>query len=583
MQVKQLVDTHIKDYRTSNDNYIAKYCPFCGGGQNNDKYTFGVNAETGAYNCFRGKCDVSGSIKDLAEHFGEEVSANKREYKKPTAEIDKLKGKAKEYVLSRGITEETIQKCDIGQKDSMIAFKYYRNRQPQLLKYRSPDKKKKFRAEKGGRPVLWLMDWCDTKEPLIICEGEFDAMCVKQAGYKNATSIPFGTNNMDWIEECWEFIEKFDEVIIWADNDEAGKKMVDKAVTRIGRGKTKIVKSQFKDANEVLYRLGEEEVVKAIENAEYKPVDNVIRMADVTPIDYSNIPAYKSCIPRINKILGGYMLGYITVWTGSNSSGKSTYLGQEILEAIDQNKGVGLYSGELTEGQVQNWISRQAAGPDYLEFKENKIKEEAQAYVPEQIQEMIKGWYGNNFFYFELTSGSHPDKILDTFEGLYKQYGIEVFVIDNIMTIEYGGSRSEYYHQQSQFITKCKNFASRLGVHIHIVAHPKKTKGKVEKEDIAGLYEITNKADNVVVMHRVTAKNSNDFPDKIEQKYCELNNSVGDKTDINVLEILKSRIYGQQDVMIPVGFEPESKRFYPFEQDELRFKQYSWGGNKNDK
>ena len=37
----------------------------------------------------------------------------------------------------------------------------------------------------------------------------------------------------------------------------------------------------------------------------------------------------------------------------------------------------------------------------------------------------------------------------------------------------------------------------------------------------------------------------------------------------------------KQDVMIPVGFEPESKRFYPFEQDELRFKKYSWGGNEN--
>jgi len=37
---------------------IPDFCPFCKGGSHNDRYTFALNIETGAYNCKRGNCAV---------------------------------------------------------------------------------------------------------------------------------------------------------------------------------------------------------------------------------------------------------------------------------------------------------------------------------------------------------------------------------------------------------------------------------------------------------------------------------------------------------------------------------------------
>ena len=76
----------IGEYKEKNGEIIPKYCPFCGGGQHQDKETFAINKETGAYNCKRGTCGESGSIKELCERLGSDYKHEQnyfREYRKP--------------------------------------------------------------------------------------------------------------------------------------------------------------------------------------------------------------------------------------------------------------------------------------------------------------------------------------------------------------------------------------------------------------------------------------------------------------------------------------------------------------------
>lgn len=584
MNPQELADLYLGEYKDKGNEVNAKNCPFCGPNPKRDnQYKFFMNKETGAYKCYReNHCGAEGGFKDLLEHFGEEDYDNyykpkKKKYKKPkVSNTTEVKGKVAEYLKKRGISEKTWDNKYLEAKNGRIVFKYFKNDELVLVKYRSADKKKKYSAEPGGKPVLWGIDEVDPDDSVIITEGEFDKLAIEECGIDNVVSVPMGSNNLKWIEHDWSVLEKVKEFIIWPDNDEAGIKMKNEVVNRLGKHRCKVVKSEMKDANLLMFKKGKQAIYNALDNAEFEPIDNVIRMAEVEPLKLNEIDSCPSSVPALNRVLGGFMMGYITVWTGKNSSGKSTLLNQEILEAIDKGYGVGLYSGELNADLVQKWIAYQAAGPQNLEYEYHELKREEMPEVPDDVMEKIRKWYGDNFFYYDLNSSTKPKKILNTFENLYKQYGTKIFVIDNIMTPEYGGGSHEYLHRQSRFITAIKQFAQRLNVHVHIVAHPRKSKGKVEKEDVAGLYEITNKTDNLVAFHRVTKNNIDSFGDEIKNKYIELNQLADKPKDFNVVEIQKSRIYGWQNVKSALKFDIDSKRFYPFNSRTLKNKKYGW-------
>lgn len=571
MKPLEFADKHLEKYKIRDGNIVAEYCPFCQGGQHNDKWTFGMRQDNGAYNCFRGKCNAKGSFYELLKAFNEDTSGventkkyKKADYKKPEVRTTQLGDKVLKYLKLRSFSEKTISKLDIKEKEGNIAFLYYQNNELVLVKYRTASKKKSYWQEGGGRPVLWNMENCSTDQPLLITEGEMDTVACVEAGYENAVSVPFGSEDLEWIEMCWDFLEQFDEIILWTDADKAGEKMRDQVITRLGKWRCKTVRTEHNDANVMLYKKGKGEVLKAIKQAEPVPIDRVINLADVSPLDLTNVESSKSSLNLLNKYLGGFMMGYISVWTGANASGKSTFLGQEMLEAVDQGYGAGVYSGELRPDLFQYWINLQACGPNHYRLKHHSIKDELVPYVPKEVRDKITSWYDNKLFYYDIEDTSDPDKILETFENLYRRYGIRTFYIDNLMTISYGGHKSEYYHRQSEFITKCKTFAQRLNVHIHIVAHPKKTNGRrIKKEDIAGLYEITNKADNVLVIHRIDNDNKKSFPRGLMD--CD-----------NIVDILKSRIYGQQKISIGLGFEKDTKRFYYHKSQDDQFKTYGW-------
>jgi twinkle protein len=115
--------------------------------------------------------------------------------------------------------------------------------------------------EPGGKLVFWAMDLCSPDMPVTICEGEFDAAVLWQAGIQ-AVSLPNGCNNLDCVDLCWDWLKQFPSYYIWTDNDEGGIKAREELIKRLGVAKCQIIAHpKFKDANEVLYREGQDGVI----------------------------------------------------------------------------------------------------------------------------------------------------------------------------------------------------------------------------------------------------------------------------------------------------------------------------------
>ena len=571
---KELADKVLGEYRIKGNEINVKECPFCKPQSNDNLWKFYVNLETGVYDCKRkNKCNASGSFYELCKFFNLEDKINKNDYtkttkkkevyKKPKVELENIKSKViKKYLKARDLSKKTIDYCDLKEKDNKIVFEYYQNNELVMIKYRTL-KGKKIWKEKGGKPVLWQMDKCNTDQPLVITEGEFDTMAIIESGIKNVASVPMGNSNTKWIENCWDFIEQFKKIIIWPDNDQAGKKMQKEIIKRLGRWRCYIVNSDYKDANEHLHNEGKKSVKKAINNCEGVPIKRLLQLKDIETFDPTDIESIKSNIPLVNKYMGGYMMGMLSIWTGTNGSGKSTFINQESLSAIDQNYGTCIVSGELPHWMIRYWLELQACGAE-VEIKYDEIREEESYFVPEKQKKKIRKWAEDRLFIYDSFDSLKTHDILEVFENAAKRYNVKQFIVDNLMVVNYDrNDRSSKYDKQGQFVSLMKEFAMKYNAHVHVVAHPRKTDGIVKKEDVAGLYEITNFADNVICIHRVTQDNADCFSE--DEREAE-----------NILDIFKSRIYGRQNLSVRLDFEESCKRFYQYGNENDLFREYGW-------
>lgn len=569
-------------FKIKGSEIIPDYCPFCKGGRSSDRETFAINVDTGLYNCKRSHCGAQGTLSQLCKHFGIDMGRYeyplrlKKQYKKPTTQIQPAdpESEIEKYLKLRGFRKETWEARGVGESEGRIVFPYYENGELVAVKFRGKrddGKWKKFSMEAGGKLIFWGMDQCDAEMPLIIVEGEMDALALDEAGIPNAVSLPNGCKSLECVNTCWDWLQKFQSYYIWTDADEGGIQCQNELISRLGKAKCMVVTppdEKCKDANDVLYLHGQDGIAECLSNAQAIPLNELKNLADLPEYDPGSDIVVPSSIMGVNNVMnGGYRMGEVSVWTGINSSGKSTMLGQEMLNAIDNGYNVCAYSGELRDHIFRYWIDLQAAGSDYITQdpgKNGRIITKVAAGMTKHIRD----WYRDRFWLYDSRAVTQ-DGILEVFEYAYRRHDCKVFMIDNLMSLAFNSiSDNDFYRKQANFVGRCKDFAIKYNVHIHIVAHPRKVKKgeNMGKEDVGGSGDITNWADNVFEVHRFTQKQLEKFKDKVETKDLSITSSMN---------IMKNRMDGNQDVAVLLGFEKVSKRFFPAKDGSPKWT-YGW-------
>jgi twinkle protein len=140
-------------------------------------------------------------------------------------------------------------------------------------------------------------------------------------------------------------------------------------------------------------------------------------------------------------------------------------------------------------------------------------------------------------------------KMIDDFKYAAKRYGVSHFIIDSLMTVSFDGiSDKAKFQAQADFVSALTVFAKQFDVHIHLVAHPRKTmydKDEAGKTDVAGSADITNLCDNVLILHRAPRKDSG-----AAKKFM---------ADAK-LEVKKNREFGTEG-SVYLSFDEDTKRF----------------------
>lgn len=482
-----------------------KYCPQCHGG-GNDKDTFSVNLQTGAFKCFRASCDYHGHFVELARDFGYKLEdEQQRKYRRlPQPKIES-KPKAIEYLESRGISAEVAKRYKITTQtnnENVLVFPFYDDQGVlQFVKYRKMNFDKRFDKNKEWceaetMPILFGMAQCEDFTRLVITEGQIDSLSLATCGIKNAVSVPTGALGFTWLANCWDWINKFQEVVVFGDYENGKITLIETLEKRL-QMKVKCVRPEDylceKDANDILRKYGKDAIIKAVESAELRDVKYVKRLATVEAVNLRDLPKIKTGIRPLDRVCGGLLRGHVVLLSGKRGEGKSTFMSQLVAEAIEQDNAVFVYSGELPNYHFKNWLDLQIAGSNHICTTRNEYNDE-EYYLTDGCVKKINAWYYDKAFIFDNSAVSD-----DEYEGLIKvmvdaicRYDIKLVCIDNLMTAMDGDPNTDIYRQQSAFVKKLEKIAQQYDVAIILVAHPKKSTAAFDNDTVSGSSDITN-------------------------------------------------------------------------------------------
>ena len=596
----------LEDFDTRN---LKARCPY----HNEDTASFIYDKKRYCFHCFG--CQKTVDIIDVYMHikncsfleaakflfdkadieyvFGEMNVKTKRSYRYPKEVVCNNKDRVYNYLCKRGLSKETIDYLDIREDGyGNCVFNYYdTNDVLTLVKYRpshtinkgNGDIKCWCQKDADTAPLLFNMNRINVTKPLLITEGCIDAASAIEAGFANTVSVPLGAGNLHWIEENYEWLNNFNTIIVWSDNDEAGEKMRKECVYRLGSWRTKYIitpkywyneektkKVALKDINDCLQAGGKEFVMSLILNAQDSEIESVIDYSDIREVDLSEIDGIYTGIKEFDHELMKLFYGTFNIVSGVNGSGKSSFLSQLICQSIEQEKTVWEYSKELPNYMVKNWQNYIFAG--VRNIKEFTTSNGSTYYkVTDDAKKKIDEFYKGKIHVYKDGYKNTVEDIEKSMEDCARKYGDKLFIIDNLTAINFNCGDDAKWQKQVDLVNFCIDFAQKYHVVVVLVIHPKKleTMRRMTKFDVQGLGSIVDLAHRLITLYRVTPQDKKGTPKQNGKGWYK----EPVKYDV-ILDVLKDRMRGRENMSIGMYYDVPSRRFYTNEE-EYNY-QYSW-------
>ena len=288
-----------------------------------------------------------------------------------------------------------------------------------------------------------------------------------------------------------------------------------------------------------------------------------LSMKDIQKVNINELERIKTGYKELDRSLKGIFYSSLVIISGSNASGKSSWLNSLMLNAIQQGQKCALLSIELRADVLNTWIQMVAAGKEHLKQSANG----QYWYVPNEIAQKIENWTDGKFFLYNNEYSNKWEQIFADMKELLS-VGVRIFILDNLFSLDIDVFDGDSNKKQKELINQLVEFKKKNNAIIILVAHPRKTTTFIRKTDISGTSAIIDAADYIFIIHRV----NNDF-----------RKSGGDFFGVqyiqdfykysNVIEVAKDRMMGTQDYLVGMYYEMESRRFKNTEDEKII---YGW-------
>lgn len=458
-----------------------------------------------------------------------------------------------DILAERGIDAELADRLGLASRleggDEALVIPFVREGRVVRRKWRTFGPERRFGADKGAVRCAFnedcLRDASLTSLPLLITEGELDAIAAIQAGFPRTISVPDGAPQKPvegaeeskayaWLADIRRLLgkEQVGEIILAVDGDEPGAALMHDLSVLLGRYRCKFLtypkskkdrgRERCKDLNEVLEDWGAKGVVETVARAQWLKVNGVYRMGDLPPL-----PPQVVYEPRHELLRENFKvrLGDFSVVTGTPGFGKTSWVNDVFCGiACDNDLTIAWASFEQAPQRdhrraLRSWFCgafewtldhiQVAAADRWIEAKHLFL-------IPTEDEDATLEW------------------LLDKMEVAATRHGARIFIIDPWNELEHDRRRDE---SETEYIGRAirtlKRFAKAFQVHICVVAHPTKSikdgDGKYKMPtlyDISGSANWYNKTDLGVIVHR---ENETDTLIKVQKsRYHEIIGKPGE-------------------------------------------------------
>ena len=401
-----------------------------------------------------------------------------------------------DWFKSRGISQKTLKDLNVSEgseympqtnkKENAIKFNYMIGGELINIKYR--DGRKNFKLYKGAEKIFYNIDNIVGYNDFYIVEGEMDVLSFYEAGIPNVVSVPNGatlnSNNLDYLDNCIDYFDNKEKIILAVDNDEAGQALQQELIRRLGAEVCYIIDFEdCKDANEYLLKHGKENFLSCISKGKPVPLENVTTFKDIETeitdfVQHGFKPGYQVGLKNFDKIFSTYTGQFITV-TGIPSSGKSDFVDQMVV-GYNVN-----YKWKTAFASPEN-------APTYLHAHKLMRKVWQDMPTPGDINttqwNKVAEHINDNFFFIDMERYT-LESVLKKGAELVKRKGIKCLVIDPFNKIRDVDCKTEDVNRYTmEYLTKIEVFAKKFDVLVFIVAHPTKMyrdkDGKLEEPNM---------------------------------------------------------------------------------------------------
>lgn len=432
------------------------------------------------------------------------------------------------------------------------ALPYRRDGKPYGWKFRAVGKKD-WRSSQGVSRGLFNEDCLSQCEgPVVITEGEIDALSIVQAGYTRCVSLPDG-----WTEDGGKrqvlidaepMLRRSPYVIVAGDADKVGESLP-RTVANILAGhdvRFATWPEGCKDANDVLVNFGEGEVSRCLTEAKRidPPGGFITGLSDMPPM-----PSRR--VLRVGMKPYDYALafevGAMSVGTGTPGAGKSTFTTYAAYQvAVNENVRVGFMSFETHPYRTRDQLARLHTSKPWDQLGDAD-RQNFLAFADDKFRIVHRT--------FEDGDQHHLAWLRATIYTLAVRDNCKLIVVDPWNELEHLPEQGESMTSYINFaLQQIRQWAQQFDTHICLIAHPRKmnTDGKPRCPtgyDIADSAAFFNKPALGFSVHKGQTDEGEDY------------------VEVQTWKVRETQLYGFNPGSIRLAFHDHGMTYSKFEID----------------
>ena len=457
-----------------------------------------------------------------------------------------------ERLHKRNISEKVCQQYKIYRDGDRLRFYYHDSSGiPVGAKVKTKDKQFSYEGQSPGTFFGQHLFPISGKR-VVITEGELDAASCQEAmpGWP-MVSLPSGAAAAKKaLQRNLEWLQGYDEVVLFFDNDEAGRQATAEAASVLPPGKCTLADLQgdYKDASDALSAGDSQAVREAIWNARpYRP-DGIVDGKTLLELVTTPSPAADHDYPfqGLQSKLHGIRYGELVTITAGSGIGKSSFCRELATHLLDKGERVGYLALEESNRRTALGLMSAHVG------KSLHLGEHDRQTLTDAYNDTLARW---DLYLFDGFGSFDPDIIYNRIEYLASGLDTKVIFLDHL-SILLSGLDGDERRMIDTTMTRLRSLVERTGIALFLVSHLKRTSSDQNHEEgarvtlgqLRGSAAIAQLSDACIGLER--------------------DQQSGSKHSSTTVRILKNRYSGETGVACELSYDLPTCKFYETEPEQ---------------